>query len=119
VSTTRTTGITSTTGTTDAGTEHLTNTTSEIAATPPASTQHDIPGLSEASSPTGTTTVTTTGTTTGTTTDTAAAAPAPEHVNPAPDHRLRWPESLAITIALLLGGAVAAGAFHPMLPWLG
>lgn len=35
------------------------------------------------------------------------------------DHRLRWPEALAITVALLLGGAVAAGAFRPMLPWLG
>lgn len=37
----------------------------------------------------------------------------------APDHRLRWPESVAITLALLLGGAVAAGLFRPMLPWLG
>lgn len=45
-----------------------------------------------------------------------ASDPAPAH---APDHRLRWPEALAIALALLLGGAVAAGAFRPMLPWLG
>ncbi|MBS2538256.1 hypothetical protein KGQ20_36445 [Catenulispora sp. NF23] len=35
------------------------------------------------------------------------------------DHHLRWPEAVAITLALLLGGAVATGVFRPMLPWLG
>jgi hypothetical protein len=39
--------------------------------------------------------------------------------DPAPDHRLRWPEAVAITIALLFAGAVATGVFRPMLPWLG
>ena len=39
-------------------------------------------------------------------------------MKPAPDHRLRWPEGLAITVVLLFCGAVAAGWFSPMLPWL-
>ncbi|GAA1977969.1 hypothetical protein GCM10009838_43250 [Catenulispora subtropica] len=43
----------------------------------------------------------------------------PAAPTPTPDHRLRWPEALAITLALLLGGAVASGVFRPMLPWLG
>ncbi|GAA2017607.1 hypothetical protein GCM10009839_11830 [Catenulispora yoronensis] len=49
------------------------------------------------------------------------ATPDPATPDPAttPDHRLRWPEAVAITLALLLGGAVASGAFRPMLPWLG
>ncbi|WP_194925964.1 hypothetical protein [Catenulispora pinisilvae] len=58
-----------------------------------------------------------------------AASPEPDsgeqRTSPAPhlpdntDHHLRWPEAVAITLALLLGGAVATGVFRPMLPWLG
>jgi len=48
-----------------------------------------------------------------------SVVPAPSARTTAPDHRLRWPEAVAITLALLLSGAVAAGLFRPMLPWLG
>lgn len=33
-------------------------------------------------------------------------------------HQLGWPESLALTGAILLATAVAAGWFNVMLPWV-
>jgi cellulose synthase (UDP-forming) len=32
---------------------------------------------------------------------------------------LSWPESLAITVVLILIGVLASGLVDPMLPWVG
>ncbi|MEY9933314.1 hypothetical protein ABH926_007967 [Catenulispora sp. GP43] len=53
-------------------------------------------------------------------TDRDGLQPTTDGVQPAnTDHRLRWPEAVAITLALVLCGAAATGVFRPMLPWLG
>jgi hypothetical protein len=36
----------------------------------------------------------------------------------ASDHRLQWPESVAITAVIALAGMIASGWFNVMLPWV-